>query len=443
MKFMARLALVAAIALVAPLAHGQRIPGAPGGSYPSGVSSWSSVADGEIVFRSGTTLDGLVQSTFIKSAGAAGGQTIIGSTSTGGLTLTPRSATATANCRFTSTSTRMIADCSPPGTDGTTELFLTQNNHADNGLGIVTFGSTYAAGGLAGYTRVTNYGAGGVQYIAASGTLQEWFTDGGTNFGLRLDGSSYVIAPNRLGVGVTTAPSYPLHVKSAGQPDPLVMFETTGNYNEFLMKTASGGSAYFIKDNGNTLGNGNYSFELYNQNGPMAFWSAGTSDSVTKAMAFTPSNIIFGNTAVALSASGERFKIANGNTTQTVASAAGATWNYFNIVAPTVTASGATNITTAAGFNAYALGIPAITSTVTITNSASLYLAGAPTISGGGTITNAYAQWVDDGLARFDGNGTHVFELPADATAGVDVTIDGRIPIKVGGATVYLRYYAD
>jgi hypothetical protein len=46
-------------------------------------------------------------------------------------------------------------------------------------------------------------------------------------------------------------------------------------------------------------------------------------------------------------------------------------------------------------------------------------------------------------LARFGGNGTHVFELPADATAGADVTIDGRIPILVAGTTKYIRYYAD
>lgn len=47
------------------------------------------------------------------------------------------------------------------------------------------------------------------------------------------------------------------------------------------------------------------------------------------------------------------------------------------------------------------------------------------------------------GLAKFTGDGTHVFDVPADATAGVDTTIDGRIAIKVGGVTKYIRYYAD
>jgi len=62
-----------------------------------------------------------------------------------------------------------------------------------------------------------------------------------------------------------------------------------------------------------------------------------------------------------------------------------------------------------------------------------IYIAGADT----------YALFVDAGLVRFDGNGTHIFEFPADATAGVDTTIDGRVPIKIGAATKYFRYYND
>jgi len=40
---------------------------------------------------------------------------------------------------------------------------------------------------------------------------------------------------------------------------------------------------------------------------------------------------------------------------------------------------------------------------ITVTNAATLYIGGAPNKTGAGTLTNAYALWVDDGIARFDG----------------------------------------
>ena len=72
------------------------------------------------------------------------------------------------------------------------------------------------------------------------------------------------------------------------------------------------------------------------------------------------------------------------------------------------------------------------------TDAATVSIGGAP--SGA---TNNYAFLVDAGLSRFDGDGTDVFELPADATdptsGGGAAT--GRIPVKIGGSTVYLPYY--
>jgi hypothetical protein len=57
--------------------------------------------------------------------------------------------------------------------------------------------------------------------------------------------------------------------------------------------------------------------------------------------------------------------------------------------------------------------------------------------------TDNYALFSDGGLNRFDGDGTHIFEIPADATdptsGGGAAT--GRIPVKIGGATVYIPYY--
>lgn len=74
----------------------------------------------------------------------------------------------------------------------------------------------------------------------------------------------------------------------------------------------------------------------------------------------------------------------------------------------------------------------------TITNAAGLRIADAPT-----TGTNTYALWIDAGRSRFDGDGTDVFELPADATdpTGGGGAAAGRIPVKIGGVTKYIPYY--
>jgi hypothetical protein len=53
-----------------------------------------------------------------------------------------------------------------------------------------------------------------------------------------------------------------------------------------------------------------------------------------------------------------------------------------------------------------------------------------------------YALFVDAGLSRFDGDGTDVFELPADATANGAAQV-GRIPVSIGGGTQYLYYYGS
>ena len=94
------------------------------------------------------------------------------------------------------------------------------------------------------------------------------------------------------------------------------------------------------------------------------------------------------------------------DTAVTVASAAGATLDAVSIPADTITITGATNITTATGFNLVNIGISTYSaaSALTITNAASLYVAGPPAGGGAGpaTITNAYALWVDAGNVRLD-----------------------------------------
>jgi len=77
----------------------------------------------------------------------------------------------------------------------------------------------------------------------------------------------------------------------------------------------------------------------------------------------------------------------------------------------------------------------------TIADAANVYIEGAPNPTTV-VLTNSYALWVDQGISRFDGDGTHVFQLPADAT-GNATAATGRVPMKIGGVTKYFRYFDD
>ncbi len=80
--------------------------------------------------------------------------------------------------------------------------------------------------------------------------------------------------------------------------------------------------------------------------------------------------------------------------------------------------------------------------TEAVTNLAGIYVMGAP--NPGTTPTNGpYSIFVDSGISRFDGDGSYVFELPADATdpTGGGGAATGRIPVKIGGVTRYIAYY--
>ena len=124
------------------------------------------------------------------------------------------------------------------------------------------------------------------------------------------------------------------------------------------------------------------------------------------------------------------------------------TYSVKAIPAHTITYSVATGSTAACGVAGVRIDQITVAQntgagTLTVTNAASLYISNAPVAGTGSAITNAYAIFVDAGLARFDGNGTRVFELPADATAGVTALNTGRVPVLIGGTTFYLRYFVD
>lgn len=89
--------------------------------------------------------------------------------------------------------------------------------------------------------------------------------------------------------------------------------------------------------------------------------------------------------------------------TETIASATSAVCDVFDMAAATITVSGSTAITTAAGFNVANFRVSNFATAANITNAATVYIAGAPTISGGGAISNAYALWVGAGTSKFEG----------------------------------------
>ena len=81
--------------------------------------------------------------------------------------------------------------------------------------------------------------------------------------------------------------------------------------------------------------------------------------------------------------------------------------------------------------------------TLTIAEASTVYIEGAPVAGTFTNITKSYALFVDDGVARFDGGTSVVFELPPDnndPTAGGGPAT-GRIPIAIGAFVRYIPYY--
>lgn len=107
---------------------------------------------------------------------------------------------------------------------------------------------------------------------------------------------------------------------------------------------------------------------------------------------------------------------------QTTASTSGATWDGFSIGTSTLTFSGSTNVTTATGVDLAKISIPTITSSssLTVTNAATLTIMGAPAQGGSTTITNAYSLWVQAGKVRLDG----AFQLTTSPTNNYVLTCD-------------------
>lgn len=182
--------------------------------------------------------------------------------------------------------------------------------------------------------------------------------------------------------------------------------------------------------------------ELYLR-GANVILQAGGSSAPYPLKAWSTGNVtINNNTDVATSAlrvSGAR----------TVASGASAVWDGVDFIASTLTISGSTNITTAAGVNFVVVRAPTLSaaSALTVTAAATLTVENAPTGAGAGpaTITNRYAFWVQAGNTR-------LAELQLDTSSRVSTQFDktsstalaaitGLTATLVAGATYSFEVY--
>ena len=108
-----------------------------------------------------------------------------------------------------------------------------------------------------------------------------------------------------------------------------------------------------------------------------------------------------------------------------VASAASAKLDYVSLPAATTTITGTTNITTAKGFNAASLYQPTYTnsSSVTITNAATLYVDNAPAAAGSATITHPWAISVGAGNVSFPGTGNALGTITSGTWNGTAINL--------------------
>jgi len=156
-------------------------------------------------------------------------------------------------------------------------------------------------------------------------------------------------------------------------------------------------------------------------------------------------------------------RVGSGNATYI--SNASFAYSNVNLLANTITLTGSTQVTSAAGLANLRIGIITVTdaSAVTVDAAASVYIAGAPAQSGSVTITNKYQLWADGtDPIRFDGpidlsaiaagnsnlTITATSDTPTVTWGAVSETIKasaapaGYLEITVGGAARYIPFWA-
>lgn len=292
--------------------------------------------------------------------------------------------------------------------DGT----LTNERVATAGTGI-TFADAGAGSTLTISAKLSTGAAGGQSAIggtAASENLTLSSTSHATKGKLIFGTSAYDEANNRLGIG-TASPVSMIDVSApAGVDGEMTLRADADRYCDVFFY--HGGTDRWLF--GMPPNDNNFIIQERTNTTSKMVLALGTEGAMQ--LVPTGGNLLIGTTTDVATT---KVRL---NASRSVASAAGAVWDAFDVIASTLTISGSTNITTATGVNLHVLRIPTLSaaSALTVTNAATLYIEGAPAGAGAGpcTITNAYSLWIDAGSARFDGR-----ILGASATAATGTTM--------------------
>lgn len=203
------------------------------------------------------------------------------------------------------------------------------------------------------------------------------------------------VTNGRFGAG-TTSPGFGVHV--ANTDTVQAVFKKTDGNARIELRDSSDTVAALRMGTG-----GNFNFEIAGNS--MAFYTA----SQAQVPFFCDGNPT--NTAIGFGNVSPSSKLIVGGNLANQASGASAVLDYVDIKGITVTVTGGTNITTAAGYNYFTVRKPTYTDStaVQVSHAATLYVEGAPVADGSltfasGGINGNKALWVDDGMSRFDGD---------------------------------------
>lgn len=184
-------------------------------------------------------------------------------------------------------------------------------------------------------------------------------------------------------------------------------------------------------------GSANMLLSIYQAAGAFVF-NNGSASTPTEKLKIDTAAITIKNTPfVSLTSSSTARAQANGEvmafsaTPPSQASGASVALNAYRWDAATVTFTGTTSITTAAGVNFIDIEAPTYTdaSALTISNAATLVIKGAPAAGGSVTLTNSYSLWTQAGPVRFDGfiSGSENPALILSAAAAQAITKTGGV----------------